>query len=119
MKKKLGFLVIFLVAARLCEGYSDSEESEESTSVSSRSNNETENTKGYFTVTANRLLRINKPYRVSIQYQGYESEKTLKVGIKNRNFEEFKEVTLHNSGSKTVQFIVSKFLFLDISESRI
>jgi len=111
MKKKLGILVLILVTTRLCESYSDSEESEESTTVSSRRNSDSDISKAYFIVTANRLLRLNKPYRVSIQFQGYESKKILEVGIKNRNFEDFKDVTLFGSASKTVEFLVSKFLF--------
>jgi len=108
MKMKI-FLLIFL-SVSLCKSSSDLNDSIEVNNTASKDLDDLDNSKEYFTVTANRLLRLNKPYRVSIQYQGYKNETVLKVGIKNRSFEDFKEVTLFGSDSTTVEFLVSKFL---------
>jgi len=97
--KVIIFLLIFLFV-NLCKSLEDLDKNNSDTS------------KGYFTVTANRLLRLDKPYRVSIQYQGYKNETVLKVGIKNRSFEDFRNVTLFGSDSTTVEFLVSKSYYL-------
>jgi len=108
MRKKILIILLIIYISFVRSDYSDSYESEKRTTVSSNHNSTSDISKGYFTVTANRLLRLNKPYKVSIQYNGYENETVLSIGIKNRSFEEYQNVTLIGSDSKTIKFIVSE-----------
>ena len=111
MRKKIFLIFLILFLSSASSDSSDSyEDIEESTTVSSKTKTDSLSIKGYFIVTANRLLRPNKPYRVSIQYQEYENETVLSVGIKNRSFEVYQNVTLLGTDSKTVEFLVSKNL---------
>lgn len=108
MKKQI--LLLIYLSVNLCKSLSDTNESVKFTSISSTNQNDLDNSQEFFTVIANRLLRINKPYRVSIQYQGYKNETVLKVWINNQKFEDFRNVALFGSGSQTVEFFVSIFL---------
>jgi hypothetical protein len=74
---------------------------------------------GFFTVVGSNLFRLGKSYRVSIAYQGYESEKILEIGVKNRKRNDddsvtddqknmvAKNVTLSGSGVQTIDLDVS------------
>lgn len=66
----------------------------------------------YFTVVSSRLIRPNKPYHVAVKFQGYETEKILQIGLKNSNFDDYKNISLMGDGDKTVEFLVSiKIMF--------
>lgn len=62
---------------------------------------------GYFTVISSKLMRSNKPYRVSIHHEKYTTSKTLEIGIKGENFSDKKQVQLLNDGDTEVIFNVS------------
>ena len=97
MKKKIQIILLVLLIGHLCESSSEV-----------RIKRDSDSREGIFTITGNKLIKPNKPYRVSIQYQGYESEKVIEVGIKNRNFEDSKNVELLGNGTKIVEFYVSR-----------
>jgi hypothetical protein len=67
---------------------------------------------GFFTVVGSNLLKYQKPYRVSVVYQGYTSDKTLQIGVKNTDkntekYENSQNVTLSGDGVQNVDFDVS------------
>jgi hypothetical protein len=62
---------------------------------------------GYFTVVGSKLMRQNKPYRVSIHHQGFTTEKTIEIGIKGENIDEKQQVRLLDDGDKEVILNVS------------
>lgn len=78
--------------------------------------------KGFFTVVGSNLFQLGKSYRVSVNYQGYESEKILEIGVKNRKRGEddsvtdnekltvAKNVTLSGSGVKDIDLDVSELI---------
>lgn len=66
---------------------------------------------GFFTVVGSHLIKIDKTYRASLGYQGYESEKTFQIGIKNMEEGKkdkgiFKNVTISGSGVQNIDFDV-------------
>lgn len=63
---------------------------------------------GYFTVVASKLMRQNKPYRVSIHHKNYADEKILQIGLKNDKFNDYKNISFVNDGDKEIIFYVNK-----------
>lgn len=66
---------------------------------------------GFFTVVGSNLIKIDKTYRASLGYQGYESEKTFQIGIKNteegkKDLGIFKNVTISGNGVQNIDFDV-------------
>lgn len=66
---------------------------------------------GFFTVVGSHLIKMDKTYRASLGYQGYESEKTFQIGIKNMEEGKkdkgiFKNVTISGSGVQNIDFDV-------------
>ena len=66
---------------------------------------------GFFTLVGSHLIKIDKTYRASLGYQGYDSEKTFQIGIKNKeegkkDLGVFKNVTISGSGVKNIDFDV-------------
>lgn len=71
--------------------------------------------KGLFTVIGTDLFKTDQTYRAALSYQGYESEKTFQVGIKNtkegkNHLSIFKNVTVSGNGFQNIDFDVRIFL---------
>lgn len=66
--------------------------------------------KEYLTVVSSKLLKIGKPYQVSIHHQGYITAKTLQIGIaeiSSDKFELVKNITIIGDGTESLEFVVS------------
>lgn len=67
---------------------------------------------GFFTVVGSHLIKLGKVYRASLAYQGYESDKTFEIGLKNKadGKDEMivsKNVTIKGNGVQFVDLDVS------------
>lgn len=66
---------------------------------------------GFFTVVGSHLFKLDKSYRVSLVYQGYENEKSFQIGVKNMESNNngtgvFKNVTVSGSGVQNIDLDV-------------
>ncbi|KAG5682590.1 hypothetical protein PVAND_011935 [Polypedilum vanderplanki] len=59
---------------------------------------------GYFTVIGSKFMRPKKPYRVTVHYEGFNSEKTLEIGIEGANFSTKEIIQFTNDGDKEIIF---------------
>lgn len=67
--------------------------------------------KGFFTVVGSNVIKVNKPYRVSVTYQGYLEEQVLQIGIEKYHEDDqsavLQNVTLIGDGVQDIDFNVS------------
>lgn len=68
---------------------------------------------GYFTVVGSHLIKLGKKYEGVVNYQGYSTEKTLQIALKDKGEDgkdekiiDTQNVTFSGTGMKNFQFDV-------------